>query len=85
MKERAVIWDFGGVITSSPFDNFKKFKNSTALIDEKFGKISYAKLDLESKLIKKIFQRLRDLSVLVLDTLFQIEMVLMRQYFLKII
>ena len=31
MKERAVIWDFGGVITSSPFDNFKKFEISRNL------------------------------------------------------
>ena len=35
------------------FDNLKKFKNSTALIDEKFGKISYAKLASDSKLIEK--------------------------------
>ena len=31
MKERAIIWDFGGVVTSSPFDNFKKFEISRNL------------------------------------------------------
>ena len=26
IKEKGVIWDFGGVVTSSPFDNFKEFE-----------------------------------------------------------
>ena len=26
MKEKAIIWDFGGVVTNSPFDNFKEFE-----------------------------------------------------------
>lgn len=31
MKKKAIIWDFGGVITSSPFDNFKEFEISRNL------------------------------------------------------
>ena len=26
MNKRGIIWDFGGVVTSSPFDNFNKFE-----------------------------------------------------------
>ena len=26
MNKRAIIWDFGGVVTNSPFDNFKEFE-----------------------------------------------------------
>ena len=26
MNKRAIIWDFGGVVTKSPFDNFKEFE-----------------------------------------------------------
>ena len=38
---------------SNLFDNLEKFKNSTALVDEKFGKISYAKLVSDSEAIEE--------------------------------
>jgi long-subunit acyl-CoA synthetase (AMP-forming) len=48
---------------SNLFDNLKKFKNSTALVDEKFGKISYAKLILDSEAIE---EKLRSNSIALL-------------------
>ena len=31
MKYKAIIWDFGGVITSSPFDAFNEFEEVNGL------------------------------------------------------
>ena len=31
MHYKAIIWDFGGVITSSPFEAFNKFENNNNL------------------------------------------------------
>ena len=31
MKYKAIIWDFGGVITSSPFEAFNQFEEANGL------------------------------------------------------
>ena len=31
MNKKGIIWDFGGVVTSSPFENFNKFEATHGL------------------------------------------------------